>query len=63
MACDSNRSIVIISRAIRPLLALARHRPALSGQKATAACRLGPPMIRYRRDLREISVDPRHLPP
>lgn len=63
MACDSNRSIAIISRVKRPLLALARHRPALSRQKATAACRRGPPMIRYRRHMREIPADPRHLPP
>ena len=63
MACDSNRSIAIILGAKRSLLAVARHRPALSRQKATAACRLGPPMIRYRRHMREISADPRHLPP
>ena len=63
MVCDSNRSIAINARAKRPLLALARHRPALSGQKATAACRRGQPMITYGCRLREISADPRHLPP
>ena len=63
MTCDSNRSIAIISRAKRRLLALARHRPALSRQKATAACRLGQPMIPYGCRLREIFADPRHLPP
>lgn len=63
MTCDSNRSIAIISRAKRPLFALARHRPALSWQKATAARRLGRPMIPYGCRLREISADPRHLPP
>lgn len=63
MACDSHRSIAIILRAKRPLLALARHRSTFSRQKATAACRLGPPIIRYRRHMREISADPRHLPP
>lgn len=63
MAYDSNRSIAIILRAKRPLLALARHRPAFSRQKATAACCLGPPTIPYGCRLREISADPRHLPP
>lgn len=63
MACDSNRSIAIISRAKRPSLALARYRPALSRQKVTAACRLERPMIPYGCRLREISADPRHLPP
>ena len=63
MAYDSNRSIAIILRAERPLLALARHRLALSRQKATAACCLRPPMIPYGSRLREISADPRHLPP
>lgn len=47
MAYDSNRSIAIILRTKRPLLAVTRHRSALSRQKATAACRMGPPMIRY----------------
>lgn len=63
MTYDSNRSIAIIAQAKRPLLALARHRPALSRQTATAACRLGLPMIRYGCRLHEISADPRHLPP
>ena len=63
MAYDSNRSIAIILRAMRPLLALARHRSTFSRQKAAAACRLWPPIIRYHRYMREISADPRHLPP
>lgn len=63
MAYDSNRSIAIILGAKRPLLALARHRSGLSRREATAACRLGPPIIRYRRHMREISADLRHLPP